>query len=106
MGKVTLFLLCGFVAFLPFEMMAAFEDLPSGGKLLGMALVSSAIVAILTGHRLRMLSPPMVMRVVLVLFRRNVVGMVGGFPDHDVGFAARSPIAHIRPAHLGVRGHW
>ena len=44
------------------------EDLPSGAKLLGGSLLGAAIVAFLTGHRFRMLSPPMVLRVVLVLF--------------------------------------
>ena len=53
---------------MPFEMMAYFEDLPSGAKLVGMLVVGSAILAFLTGHRVRMLSLPMVMRVVLVLF--------------------------------------
>ena len=68
MGKVTLFLLCCFVAFLPFEMVAYFGELPSGGKLVGMLVVGSAVLAFLTGHRVRGLSRPMVLRVVLVLF--------------------------------------
>lgn len=68
MGKFTLFLLCVFVAFLPFEGMGYIEDLPSAGKLVGMLMVGAAIVAFLTGHRLRMLSRPMVVRVVLVLY--------------------------------------
>ena len=66
MGKVTFFLLCLFAAFIPFETMANFGDLPSGAKLIGMPLVASAALAFLTGHRIRMLPLPLVMRVVLV----------------------------------------
>jgi O-antigen ligase len=67
-GKITLVLLCAFVAFLPFEMMAYFPSFASGGKMFGMVLAAAAIVAFLMGHRIRMLSWPMMIRVVLSLF--------------------------------------
>ena len=67
MGKVALFFLCAFAGFMPFESMVWFEDMPSGAKILGAVLVGSGLVAVLAGHRVRMLSPPMVMRVVITL---------------------------------------
>lgn len=74
MGRITLFFLCAFVGFLPFEMMAVFEDLPSGGKQLGLLMVSMAILAFLSGHRIRLLSLPMVLRTVLVLYAAMSLG--------------------------------
>ena len=68
MGKITLILLCAFAAMTPCESMLYFEEVPSGAKLMGVALVASALVAFLAGHPLRMLSLPMVMRVIIVLF--------------------------------------
>jgi O-antigen ligase len=68
MGKLTLILLCAFVAFLPFEMMAYFEDAPSGSKLVGLVVLTAALVAFFAGHPLRLPSLPVVMRIVIVLF--------------------------------------
>jgi O-antigen ligase len=61
------FTICVFVAFMPFEMLATFEELLSGAKIAGLACVFAAVVSVLTGHPLRMLSAPMAMRVVLAL---------------------------------------
>jgi O-antigen ligase len=67
-SKVTLFLLCLFVAFMPFEMMAYFDDVFSGAKIFGALVVGAGVLAFLTGQRVRKISPPLVLRVVLVLF--------------------------------------
>lgn len=63
MGKVTLFLLCAFVGFMPFEMLAYFGDLPSGAKLVGALILASAILAVLVGHRLRWFPTAMVIQI-------------------------------------------
>ena len=68
MNKFALFWLCVFVAYMPFEGMGYFEDLPSGSKLLGGVVVGSAALAFLSGCRIRMLSRPLVVRTVLVVY--------------------------------------
>ena len=74
MSKVTMFLLCAFVAFLPFEMMAWIGDLPSGAKVAGMLVMISGALAFLAGHPVRMLSLPMTMRVAIVLYSAMSLG--------------------------------
>ena len=105
MGKVTLFLLCCFVAFLPFEMMAYFEDLPSGSKLLGMLIVGTGLLAFLTGYPIRLLSWPMVMRVVLVLYGCMSLGWSVAPQCHVLGDSASGSLADLRIDRLGVCGH-
>ena len=68
MSRVAFFLLCLFAAFLPFEMLAAFEWLPSGAKMLGLACLAAGLLAFMTGHPLRMLSWVMTWRVALALW--------------------------------------
>ena len=53
---------------MPFEGMGYLEDLPSAGKMIGIVVVGGAILAFLMGQRVRMLSRPLVLRVVLVLY--------------------------------------
>jgi O-antigen ligase len=65
-GKLTLLLLCAFVAFMPFEMLAYFGDF-SGAKIVGAIATGAAIVAFLAGHRLRMPPPALVVSIALVL---------------------------------------
>lgn len=67
MGKVTLVLLCAFVFMVPFEGMMWFEDAPSASKILGAVVACSALVAFLTGHRLRVLPAPLVVCCLIVL---------------------------------------
>ena len=66
MSKIALFMLCLFVAFLPFEMMAAFGELPSGAKLLGMVVVGTALAAFIAGHPVRLIPLALVLRIALV----------------------------------------
>jgi O-antigen ligase len=92
MGKLTLILLCAFVAFLPFEMMVWFEDAPSGSKLLGIVLVASALVAFPAGHPLRLPSLPVVMRIVIVLF---AAASCGWSIDRDESISYLQRIAQL-----------
>ena len=56
MGKVALVFCCMFVAFLPFEAVFMFEELPSAAKMAGLACLVVAVLAFVTGYRPR-LSP-------------------------------------------------
>ena len=69
MSKVTFFLLCCFVAFLPSEMMAYFgESATSGSKLVGAVVTGAALFAFLAGQPIRIPSLALAMRLVLVLW--------------------------------------
>jgi len=66
---------------MPFEGMGYLENLPSAAKLIGVMIVGAAFLAFLAGHAPRMLSLPMVLRVVLVLY--SAASLVWSF-DRDV----------------------
>jgi O-antigen ligase len=67
LSKVTLFLLCLFIAMMPFEAIIWFEEAPSGAKLLGVVVAATAMVAFLAGQPVRMPSRPLVMRILITL---------------------------------------
>jgi O-antigen ligase len=89
MLKITLVAICAFVAFMPFEMMAAFEELPSGAKMAGIGCVCAAMLSILMGHPLRLLSLPMVIRI--VLFAYSCFSVAWSIqPDSTIGTIPRN----------------
>ena len=107
MGKVTLFLLCLFIAMMPFEMMIWFEERrPPAHKIVGGLVAVSALVAFVAGQRVRMLSPPMVMRVLISLLCAASFCWSINQRRYAQGHLADGSIARLRVAGLGIRRHF
>ena len=66
MGNIVVFCLCLLSAFVPFEGLGYLEDLPSIARLLGLAVLASAVLAVTSGHRLRLLGAVPLMQIVFV----------------------------------------
>ncbi|MGO9114435.1 MAG: O-antigen ligase family protein [Thermoguttaceae bacterium] len=66
MGNIVVFCLCLLIGFEPFEMVGYLEGLPSVGRMLGVAVLVSAVLAVMAGHGLRRWCAVLILQLVFV----------------------------------------
>jgi O-antigen ligase len=81
-GNVAFFFLCLFLAFVPCEEMGALQDFPSISRLFGLMLLVAAILALLSGARIR--KPPLPFYIMCVYVIWYLLSVLWGVDEYVV----------------------